>query len=278
MPELPEVQTVVTTLQPLVGLSFAGARVARKDVIGGHRASLASFVRQRRIRAIRREAKRILIDIDGQRTLLFHLGMTGQLVVTARNTSVADHTHLFLRLVDRDEELRFRDPRRFGGLWLLTPSTPRRGRGLGPVGLDPLDLQLSDFRQILARSRQVKALLLDQQHLGGLGNIYADESLFRSRIHPLTRANDLDAAQTRSLHRAMQGVLQSAIAAGGSTIRDYRTANGDSGWFQTQHKVYGREGQPCCRCRTPIERIQAAGRSSHVCPSCQPCPQYSEGE
>ncbi len=269
MPELPEVQTVVTTLQPLSGRRFGRIDVLRDDVVHGEPVQLARFAGRRIIQAITREAKRIIFDLGGDRAMWVHLGMTGQLIVKDKSAPLMPHTHVRWRLAGSTEELRFRDPRRFGGIWLVTPQTPRVGRGLGPIGIDPVTMSARAFIEAADRRRQIKALLLDQQIVAGLGNIYADESLFAARIHPLAVAADLDRPTMTRLHRAIQRTLTRAIAAGGSTISDYRNANGEGGWFQTRHKVYGREGQPCPRCQTPIERIQVAGRSSHVCRHCQ---------
>jgi formamidopyrimidine-DNA glycosylase len=269
MPELPEVQTVVTTLQPLAGRRFGRIEVARDDVIRGEPVELTVFAARRTIRSITRQAKRIIFDLGRNRAMWVHLGMTGQLVVKDTAAPLMPHTHVRWRLAGSTEELRFRDPRRFGGIWLVTPSTPRTGRGLGPIGIDPVTMSARAFIEAADRRRQIKALLLDQQIVAGLGNIYADESLYAARIHPLTVASDLDRPTMTRLHRAIQRTLAQAIEAGGSTISDYRNANGEGGWFQIKHKVYGREGAPCRRCKTPIERIQVAGRSSHVCPVCQ---------
>ena len=315
MPELPEVQTVVTMLQPLVGRRFGAARVLRRDVIHGERVGLDKFARGREIRAIRRQAKRIIIDIGADRQIVVHLGMTGRLTVCKRSQQLPPHTHLRIGIAGTKDELRFRDVRRFGGVWLLrgdensqpraagfsprgsscgekfSPGegprglkptargkSPRRNqhqertqtsRSLGPLGPDALEITLRDFRGLLRRNRQIKALLLDQTAIGGLGNIYVDESLHRAGIHPVTIAGDLADENVKRLHQVMRRTLQAAIKCGGSTISDYRTPSGERGWFQLRHQVYGREGEPCRRCRTPIERIQAAGRSSHICPQCQ---------
>ena len=302
MPELPEVQTIVTTLQPLVGRRVGTVRVLRDDIVRGEAVAFGKFAKGRKIRGIRRQAKRIIFDLGGERRIQFHLGMTGQLIVCKRSHPLQKHTHLQIGIAGTKDELRFRDVRRFGGVWLLNdsqvddqgaagfslresshgendtlgersrrlkPAAPWKSRGLGPLGPDALEITLCEFRHLLRRNRQIKALLLDQAAIGGLGNIYVDESLYKARVHPLTKAAELGAEQVKKLHGAMRRTLHSAIKAGGSTIRDYRTPNGERGWFQTRHQVYGREGQPCRRCRTPIERIQAAGRSSHVCPNCQ---------
>ncbi len=302
MPELPEVQTIVTTLQPLVGRCVGSVRVLRGDIVRGEPVEFGKFAKGRKIRAIRRQAKRIIFDLGGERRIQFHLGMTGQLTVCKRSHPLQKHTHLRIGIAGTNDELRFRDVRRFGGVWLLNgaqgsdqgaagfslressntqsarrtgrsrrlkPAAPWESRGLGPLGPDALEIKLRAFRQLLQRDRQIKALLLDQTAIGGLGNIYVDESLYKARIHPLTRAAELGGEQVKKLHGTMRRTLHSAIRAGGSTISDYRTPNGERGWFQTRHQVYCREGQPCRRCQAPIERIQAAGRSSHVCPNCQ---------
>ncbi len=272
MPELPEVQTVVTMLQPLVGKRLGVGRVLRRDIIHGERVAFDKFARGREIRAIRRQAKRIIIDIGANRRIVIHLGMTGRLTVCKRTQSLPPHTHLRIGIAGTRDELRFRDVRRFGGVWLLNGAevlTTCDGRGLGPLGPDALEITLRDFRRLLRRNRQIKALLLDQTAIGGLGNIYVDESLHRTGVHPLTIAGDLADESVKRLHRVMRNILQSAIKAGGSTVSDYRTPSGGQGWFQLRHQVYGREGEPCRQCRTPIERIQAAGRSSHICPQCQ---------
>jgi formamidopyrimidine-DNA glycosylase len=269
MPELPEVQTVVVALQPLVGRRLATARVLRGDVLHGEKADFNAFARGRKIRGVRRHGKRIIFDIGSDRRIQFHLGMTGLLTLNRRAQPLMDHTHLCIRIAATDRELRYRDARRFGGVWLLDHDTAGAGRGLGPLGPDALDIRPAQFAALLGRRRQIKALLLDQRMLAGLGNIYADESLYRARIHPLTRACDLRAEEVRRLLRAIRTTLRSALQAGGSTIRDYRTPAGERGWFQMRHQAYGRQGRPCRRCTTPISRIQVAGRSSHICRKCQ---------
>ncbi len=269
MPELPEVQTVVTTLQPLVGRRLGLARVHRLDVLHGEPLDLNRFAKGRTIDQVRRRAKRIIFEIGNGRQIQFHLGMSGQLTVKPCRQELLPHTHLQIRIAGSADELRFRDVRRFGGVWLLDATSQLGGRGLGRLGPDALEITLPEFRRLLDRPRRIKAALLDQKLLAGLGNIYVDESLFQARVHPLTRAADLDDAQVRRLHRAIRGTLQAAIQAGGSTIRDYYAANGEQGWFQLRHRVYGRAGQPCRRCRTPLVKLRAAGRGTHICPQCQ---------
>ena len=145
----------------------------------------------------------------------------------------------------------------------------RNGAHPGPLGPDALSIRWPAFRAILSRARQTKALLLDQRMIAGLGNIYVDEALWAARIHPLTRARALPEEDARRLHRSLRRILRSAIEHGGSTLRDYRDARGERGAFQGRHRVYGREGKPCPRCGTKIERRAIAGRSTHLCPRCQ---------
>ncbi|MGA2500436.1 MAG: Fpg/Nei family DNA glycosylase [Tepidisphaeraceae bacterium] len=169
-------------------------------------------------------------------------------------------------------QLRFRDVRRFGEVW-LDPDASRDEAGLGP---EPLDLPTTQLAAILRRTtRAIKTALLDQKLLAGLGNIYADEALFLARIHPRTPANRLTAAEVKRLNPAIKRVLREAIANHGSTLRDYIDPNGDTGWYQTRHRVYAREHEPCCKCKTPIHRIVLGGRSTHFCPVCQPATRRS---
>jgi len=170
--------------------------------------------------------------------------------------------------------LRFSDPRRFGGIWVVNGAAEDLdtwiGRPLPPAGADPLQLAHRDLRQLLQRRRQIKALLLDQRLLGGIGNIYCDEALHRAAIHPRTLAGDLDDAAVRRLRQALCRLLTAAIKAGGSSVSDYRTAHNTAGTFQRRHRVYNRRGKPCRRCGTPIERRVVAGRGTFFCPRCQP--------
>ncbi|MEK7757859.1 MAG: zinc finger domain-containing protein, partial [Planctomycetota bacterium] len=166
-------------------------------------------------------------------------------------------------------ELRFCDPRRFGGVWCLTGSEQSIGKPLGEVGLEPLDVTPAVFRVTLGRRRQIKALLMDQTVIAGLGNIYCDESLHAAGIHPLTRSDTLRPERANRLLRAITTILRRAIRFNGSTLMDYRDADGREGSFQKLHRVYQREGEPCRTCRSPIRCIQAAGRSTFFCPRCQ---------
>jgi formamidopyrimidine-DNA glycosylase len=223
----------------------------------------------RRVARVWRRAKRVVVDLDRDAKLVFHLGMTGRLTVCDADEPIEKHTHLRVAVRDSDRELRFRDPRRFGGVWCLAGGRKHVGRELGELGPEPLQLTPARFQRVLDRPRQIKALLLDQRCIAGLGNIYCDEALHIAGIHPLAKADSLDRETTDRLLRAIKSTLRRAIRCNGSTVSDYRTADGGSGSFQKHHRVYQREGQSCQKCGTIIEHLTAAGRSTFICPCCQ---------
>jgi formamidopyrimidine-DNA glycosylase len=265
MPELPEVETVVTTLRPkVVGRPIVAVVSARRDILSPADVDLSARLRGRTVRSVDRRGKRIVFTLDDDNRFYIHLGMTGQVTVVAPGTALPTHTHLELDL--GGEQLRFRDPRRFGGFWWL--GTEPADEGMGP---EPLDLRPAELLQRLARTtRAVKNALLDQRVVAGLGNIYVDESLHAAGIHPLAPADRLTAEEAGRLSRAIKATLRRAIRHRGSTLRDYRDADGAAGGFQRLHRVYGRAGDPCARCHAPIERFVLGGRSTHFCPCCQP--------
>lgn len=268
MPELPEVETVVRDLRPLlVGRSFARVEVGRKKLRRRWSRAWDTLVLERRVQAITRRGKWIVIDL-GEPCLCVHLGMTGQFTVA--NGSRESHTHIVFTL-DNERELRFRDVRRFGSIVYYADRTALdaffAANRLGP---EPFELQTDAFRESLRRTRRsLKAILLDQTVVAGVGNIYADESLFEARLHPTLLGHRVTAQQAERLRAAIVAVLERAIAKRGSTIRDYIGGSGLEGGFQIEFRVYGRTGEACVRCQTPIERIVLAGRSTHFCPKCQ---------
>ena len=271
MPELPEAETIARYLhERLTNAIVTSTRVCRRDILHGDPRPLSRVITGRRVHGVSRRAKRVVMQLDRDVKLVFRLGMTGGLVVVREGERVQKHTHLRIRFGQIGSELRFRDPRRFGGVWCLVGDRCYPGPGLGPVGPEPLTLKPRSFIELLAsRKRPIKSLLLDQGMIAGLGNIYCDESLFVAGIHPLTRCDRLDDPDARRLLRAIKSVLGRAIKAGGSTLSDYRQADGQPGMFQLQHKVYGQTGKPCRRCFAIIERTIVAGRTTHYCPSCQ---------
>jgi formamidopyrimidine-DNA glycosylase len=269
MPELPEVQTIVATLHPkLSGQPIGRVRLMRQDILHPPGADLAALLRDRVFTEISRRGKKIILSLDDGRRFYIHLGMTGRLTLEPAAAPLLPHTHLILEL-PQGQELRFRDPRRFGGIWWLGNDQPA-DIGLGP---EPLDLTAPQLAARLARTRRpVKSALLDQALLAGLGNIYADEALFAAKIHPLKPASKLSEAEIRLLTRQIKNVLNRALKHKGSTLRDYRNADGQPGGFQKLHRVYDRAGQPCHNCRAPVVRLVISGRSAHFCPKCQPKP------
>jgi formamidopyrimidine-DNA glycosylase len=270
MPELPEVQTVVNQLKPLLeGTVFESASLGRNKVIRRGRGKIASSLPGRVVQEIRREGKWIIIRLRPTAELAIHLGMTGRLVMEPFDSLPAKHTHARFRLRGCGVELRFRDPRKFGGVWFYDEDEIEAARERRALGPDALSIRVPTLRQICRRRRQLKALLLDQRAISGLGNIYCDEAAFSADIHPGTVASDLTDRQIRALACSIRKTLRRAIASGGSTLRDYRRLDGAEGEFQHAHNVYGREGLACRRCGRLIVRVQLAGRSTHFCPRCQ---------
>jgi formamidopyrimidine-DNA glycosylase len=271
LPELPEVETVVRDLRGLlVGRRLGAVRVGRKRLRCRWSPAWAGMLLGRTVVGIERRGKWILIDLGGP-WLLVHLGMTGQFRVMAADTPRESHTHVVFPLDEGQHELRYRDVRRFGSLQFF-PARDKLDAFLAPtrLGPEPFTLEPAWWRECLGgTARCLKALLLDQTVVAGVGNIYADEALHEARLHPARAARDLSARQADALRRAIVRVLTRAIAAGGSTIRDYVGGSGLRGRFQHEFRVDQRTGEPCSRCKTPIERIVLAGRSTHFCPMCQ---------
>ena len=262
MPELPEVETVTRSIAPLVGrrivaVEFRSLRILR----GGDPDGMAVRMAGRRIAGIKRYGKFIVMLLEGGGYILIHLGMTGRLLLGG---PTGKHTHAILTL---DEgTLLFDDSRQFG-CFQFSEEFPARVARLGP---EPLEISLTDFTSALKRHKtRIKALLLNQLFFRGVGNIYADESLFRAGIHPLAVASRLRGERPRKLYEALRAVLCEAIDAGGSSISDYVDAQGRKGFFQFSHRVYQRTGEPCVNCGTVIRRLLVTQRSSHFCPKCQ---------
>jgi formamidopyrimidine-DNA glycosylase len=277
MPELPEVETIARQLQQRAsGNTVTSVTLHRADVVHGWPMPLCAALRNQKIEQIYRQGKRIRIQFSGDWTLVVHLGMTGRITIANPGQPLEPHTHLCISLSENRREMRFCDPRRFGAVWLIGHDESQDnlrhwiGRKLAAVGSDPLEISLDELAACLGRNRRIKPLLLDQQPISGIGNIYCDEVLHRARLHPLTPARQLGRGDVNRLRRAMRQVLSEAIAAGGSTISDYRTADNQQGNFQQKHRVYNRAGKKCKRCGQTIQRLLVAGRSTFLCTRCQP--------
>jgi formamidopyrimidine-DNA glycosylase len=261
VPELPEVETVVRTLaRRLPGRTIVTAEFRSRFVTPRNRAQLARQVAGRMIHAVRRHGKFIVLELD-RGVLVVHLGMTGKLLLDA---PAGPHSYGVFHL-DRGT-LVYDDPRQFGRIeW--SSALPARVAALGP---DALAISLDEFvARLHARGGRIKPLLLNQRFLRGLGNIYADEALFKARIHPRALASRLSRRRAAELYEAITEILRLAIAHRGSSISDYVDAAGEKGSFQLLHQVYGREGEPCAVCGAPIRRILVAQRGTHYCARCQ---------
>lgn len=273
MPELPEVETIVRGLQARV----AGDRIqsvwigSRRQPLKSSAAKIASTLTGKRILRVHRMGKHIVFDLAGQQSAarspeaqwIVHLGMTGRMMVCDPEVESVKHTHLSAAL-NSGRELRFIDARMFGKLAVVAPAK------FDPGGVEPLEVDLATFVCLFrGRKTPIKSALLNQKLLRGVGNIYADEALARVGIRPQRRAASISKADLERLLPAIQAVLREAIELGGSSVSDYVGADGEEGFFQLQHRVYGREGEPCLICKTPIRRLVIAGRSSHYCPKCQ---------
>jgi len=280
MPELPEVETIARGLHKRVaGDTIQSVWLGEKpEPLKSRPDDIVGVLEHSRIVQVRRIGKHIVFDLErsgsqqrggsGQGQWIVHLGMTGRMQVTEPEVEIARHTHAIVKL-ESGREVRFVDPRRFGRLAVASHGTDFRG-GFKAPGDEPLESQAERFVELFrGRKTPIKSALLNQKLLSGVGNIYADESLFRAEIRPRRRAASLTKDQLRKLHSAVQEVLREAIALGGSSVSDYVDADGEEGFFQLQHRVYGREGEPCLVCHTPVKRVVIAGRSSHYCPHCQ---------
>ncbi len=271
MPELPEVEVIRRALEPhVVGQRIATftIRAARLNRRQGEATLIAEQVVGSTIERLRRRGKFLLFDL-GELTLVIHLGMTGQLRWWTREAFHADaYTHAWIGFVG-DGVLSFRDIRKFGEIFLLSTDAVESTLRLG---IEPLDRRFTTaaFAERFRDSQvKIKSALLDQHKIAGVGNIYADEALFRAGIRPTRRASSLRKEEFERLRAAIRAVLTDGIRHGGSTISNYRRPNGEPGLFVVRHRVYHRHGKPCTVCRTPIRRIVLGQRGTHFCPVCQ---------
>ena len=284
MPELPEVETLARGLrQAILGRRIVSITLGKTDFIDDP-AALERHLPGRQIEAVERYGKFMLLRLSAvtrdsvagsngdaaPASLLVHLGMTGHIAPAPAGQPLEKHTHVCL-LLDDGRELRYTDARRFGRIAYLTKAL--LVEELTRFGADPLEVSKEEFAdRICGRRARIKSLLLDQSVLRGVGNIYADESLWRAKIHPARLGEKLSRKEAETLRRMLQDILRKAIVLRGSSISDFLDAEGEPGEYQRHHRAYGREGKNCYRCKTPIRRAIVAGRSSYFCPRCQPSP------
>ncbi|MFN3593555.1 MAG: bifunctional DNA-formamidopyrimidine glycosylase/DNA-(apurinic or apyrimidinic site) lyase [Thiobacillaceae bacterium] len=269
MPELPEVETVLRGLAPhLAGARLQGAEVRNPRLRWPVPAALDARLRGRRIVSLGRRGKYLLLGLDREAVIL-HLGMSGSLRILTRDEAPGPHDHVDL-LLEEGRRLRLRDPRRFGAV--LLAEDPMRHPLLARLGVEPLGPAFTGehlYRLCRGRGTAIKHLLMDAHQIVGIGNIYANEALFHAGIDPRTPAGRLSRRRCEALVEAVRATLERAIAAGGSTLRDFVDSTGRPGYFQQDYAVYGRAGQPCRLCGTPIVSLRQGGRASFLCPTCQ---------
>ena len=269
MPELPEVETVVRGLAPeLSGRRVVQVWVRESRLRGGVAAEFPSRLRGRRITGVTRRGKYVLLPLDDGRVWLVHLGMTGQLTLASSERPARRHDHVIVAL-DDGRLVTYNDARRFGRVAVIDAGTlaAETGEGIEPLG--PTYTPETLFALSRRRRTPIKALLMDQRRVAGIGNIYANEILFHAGVRPRRRASRLKRADCTRIVDATRVVLAAAIERGGSSISDYRDALGRAGWFQLEHQVYDRAGEACRRCTTPIRARVVVGRSTFYCPRCQ---------
>jgi formamidopyrimidine-DNA glycosylase len=269
MPELPEVETTVRALrQPLVGSVITEVRnYWPRHIVTPALPELQARIHGRRVEALNRRGKYLVFTLSDGETLIIHLKMSGHLSVVEANTPANPYVHTIFALAD-GRELRFRDPRKFGRVYLVQDPADI----LGPLGPEPLEPSFTPdaFAARLAHRRRVlKPLLLDQTIIAGVGNIYADEALFYAGLHPERRSDSLTPVEIEALHAAIQKVLAMGIAREGASIDRYVKPDGSKGDMQNAVAVFRRTGDSCYHCGAPIERIVLGGRSTHFCPHCQ---------
>ncbi len=277
MPEMPEVETVRLGLVPVMGgRRIVAADIRRPDLRFALPRDMAARLTGARVEALRRRSKYLLFDLSSGETLLAHLGMSGRLIISGTDGPPAAplrHDHVILD-IEGGARIAFNDARRFGMMDLAPTDAVDRHRLLAALGPEPLGNVFNEdylAARLQGRRMAIKAALLDQRIVAGLGNIYVCEALHRAHIHPARPAGSLDAEEHAALVVAIRAVLQAALGAGGSTLRDYRGAHGELGYFQHDFRVYGRAGQPCPTpgCGGVTERVVQGGRSSWFCPVCQ---------
>jgi len=275
MPELPEVETVVKGLRPIVeDKKITDVEIRVEDLIGYPEDNIDKFKEEligSSICAVDRRGKYIIFELDIDKNMIIHLRMTGKLLVSEVEKYRDKHTHVIFSL-DDGQEIRFNNVRKFGRIYLIDPDHPEQAGGFAELGPEPLseDLSLEKFKQLFENRRGIiKSLLMNQKFIAGIGNIYADEILFLSGIRPDRTADTLTDMEKEKIYFNMRDILTKGILYGGTTFSDYVNAFGQEGSFQVELRVYQKEGEECFKCGAPIERTKIGGRSTYYCPKCQ---------
>ncbi|MCH9022765.1 MAG: bifunctional DNA-formamidopyrimidine glycosylase/DNA-(apurinic or apyrimidinic site) lyase [Planctomycetes bacterium] len=280
MPELPEVETIARALaNEVLNLEIESAYVFTPAILKGpfrdHWPRFAKKIAGSCIQAITRRGKRLIIVTNNNTAIIAQLGMTGKFFIRAISDPNPKHTHFQLNF-SNDKKLIYNDVRRFGRLWPIEIDGGCENidqamiqAGFSRLAPDPFQITPAQFRKVLQSSKPIKNLLLDQQKISGLGNIYTDESLFAACIHPETPSALIEKTDATKLLNCIRSILKKSIAACGTTFRDFQNPYGDTGSFKNRLKVYRKTNSPCSKCKTPIQRIVLTGRSTHFCPHCQ---------
>lgn len=272
MPEMPEVETVRRTLLPLIkGKTIKEVTVWYPKIITGDAKEFARQLAGKKIVTIDRYAKYLLIRLSDNLTIVSHLRMEGKYRLVKINTKKDKHDHVQIIFSD-NSALRYNDVRKFGRMQLIKTGTEKEKTGIGKLGAEPNSaaFTVSYLQTGLARKKKnIKNTLLDQSIVAGLGNIYVDEVLWETKIHPLSQANTIPTKKVAQLHDNINSLIELAIAERGTTVHTYLDANGKTGGFQKMLQVYGHKGEPCVRCGTPLEKIKVNGRGTTFCPKCQ---------
>lgn len=274
MPELPEVETVKRTLNELIKgkhIDYVSVHLPRIIQRPDDIEAFAFMLKDHTIEGVERRGKFLRILLDGL-VLVSHLRMEGRYGLYDAKDPVEKHTHVIFHFSD-GTELRYKDVRQFGTMHLFAPGEEFKHAPLAKLGYEPLDetFTFGTFKEVIgSKKTKIKAVLLNQAYVVGIGNIYVDEALFRAKIHPERNANSLKDAELKRLYQAIVDTLSEAVNAGGSSIKSYVNGQGEMGMFQHSHQVYGRKDKPCPACGGPIHKIVVGGRGTHYCPKCQP--------
>ena len=275
MPELPEVETVIKGLKPLVeDKIFTGVEIREEKMIAFPENSIDQFkdeLKGSKINGINRRGKYIIFELNTDKNMIIHLRMTGKLLVKEVEEFRDKHTHVIFSLND-GQEIRFNNIRKFGRIYLIDKNHPEQAGGLAKLGPEPLsdDLSVEDFKKLFkGRSAIIKSLLLNQKFIAGIGNIYGDEILYLAGIKPDRKADSLSDEEKEKIYYKMRDILEKGIIYGGTTFSDYVNAFGEKGSFQEELKVHQREGEKCHNCESEIKKIKVGGRSTYYCPQCQ---------